>query len=350
MAPAFGFPVTYAPDGVHSEPHVAKFVDCVAGAPVISPPAARTPLNSRRSHIVLPLTGAAGSVVCIAAFLEPAHVHPGSFILLRDGGGAWPHWLFVVIAALCFGALLLVAALFLRLKRSRRHTDPDAYEKIFEPPPVSQATAALLLAMTVLLLILAIWALWSAGHATAPLPWIAGQPGNEPTTAAPPLLGHASVAHSPFAGFALAAVALLAAVAVFTFMWWLYFGGTRLRAVPSSTRASATVRQAVEKGSDALQFGGNPGAAIIACYAGFEQLLAVAGLERTISETTNEFTHEASRHFRLPADALHTLAHLYELSRFGDRPMDENDRMAAWGALDVLKAALGDQERHAKSD
>lgn len=297
------------------------------------------PIVSGSRHIVLPLTGAAGIAVCIEAFSPPGRYRSGAAVSIPDWGAPWPDWLFAAVIMLCSSGLLLLFALFARLRRKRRSLESDAYEEVFEPPPVSPATGVLLLVTTALLVFVAVRALWSGRRDHTALARVGEQAASAPPVNALPALARA-VTHSALASVAVGMVALLLAIFIFVFLWWLHFGGTRLRSAPSSAHDSRTLCRAVDESVDALRSGVDPRDAIIACYAGFERALAAAGLRRASSRTANEFARDASRKFRLPVDAVHNLAHLFELARFSEHPMDDGDRAAAWHALEAIRAAL----------
>ncbi|MFT4063668.1 DUF4129 domain-containing protein [Paraburkholderia sp.] len=309
-----------------------------------------TPIISGSRQIGLPLMGTAGLAICIGAFLPTGQFEPSEAVSMPNSGGPLPDWFFPAAITLGSGALFLLFGLFARLRRRRRAADPDDYDEVFEPPPVSPVIGALVLVTTALLVIFAVQALRSGERAAGPLARTGQQMAGEPLTATLPAAGRA-LTHSPIAGIAVAIVALLAAAAAFAFAWWLHFGGTRLRSASSSNHNHIPqLLQAVDASSDALRFGSDPKAAIIACYEGFERSLAESGLARVPSETANEFAQNASRRFRLPVDAVRDLAHLFELARFSNQPVGEADREAAWRALDAVRAALGAGVDHARTD
>ena len=330
--------------------HRADASNNVEGTPVSDVSTWLTPIIRRSRHLALPLVGTTGIAICIGAFLAPDQFQSEPALSMRTSGAPWPAWLFSAVIALCAGALLMLFALFAPLHRRRRPVDPDAYEELFEPPPVSPAVGALLLLTTVALLVIGVRALWLDDHVSGPFPKSGDAITSErlaPALFAPAGLG----AHSQIADVAVASVALLVAAAMFGFVCWLHFGGgTQQRSSPSVDRVPKTLRQAVEENSDTLRFGSDPKAAIIACYACFEQSLAESGLVRAPSETAKEFANKASRIFRLPKDAVHDLMHIFELARFSDQPVREGDCEAAWRALDAVKVALGEGGNHARFD
>ncbi|MGP8432757.1 DUF4129 domain-containing protein [Paraburkholderia fungorum] len=332
---------------LQSKSRAAKAVDSDADAAVNGLSRKVAPIIWGGRHLVLSLAGTVGMAVCVAAFLPAERFFPHAGTML-ESLGPWPDWLFASVIALCSGAILLLFGLFARLRRRRHAADPDAYEKVFEPPPVSPVTGALLLLTTAVLAIGAVWALWSSERVPTPLTPTGGLLPDERLPAALSPLGRL-ITHSALASVALGAVALLAAATLLAFLCWLHFGGTRLRAVPRPDRTSRVLRQALEKASDIPRAGNSPDTAIIACFAGFEQALATAGLARAPADTANEFACKASTHFRMPVDAVRELAHLFELARFSDRVMTEADREAACRALEILNAALCEGVQHVQT-
>ena len=326
----------------------ASAVGCNAGTTMNNTPAWLASVVRSSHRLALPVVGAMGMALCIGALSPRGSFPSGMPVPMPGGGNPWPDWLFAAVIALCLGAWLLLFVLVARLRRKRRRSDPDAYEETFEPPPVSPAIGALLLVTTTLLVVGAVRALWYGSHGAATFAWTGRQSANSTLAAISPTPSQA-VAQSAVTSIALGTIALVAAAAAFAFVWWLHFGGTRWRSTSTSQRSIQTLRRAVDESADALRFGRTPRDAIIASYAGFEHALAAAGLSRAPSHTANEFARNASRQFRLPVDAVRDLAHLFELARFSEHPMDDGDRDAAWRALDAVKAALGKGVSHAQA-
>jgi Domain of unknown function (DUF4129) len=137
----------------------------------------------------------------------------------------------------------------------------------------------------------------------------------------------------------LISVALLAAVAAVLLV------SSRQRPYQSPPRDQATdepplLAAAVAAGTEALHRDTDPRTAIVNCYAAMERALAEAGSPPLAADTPAEVLDRAAAGgLALPAAAA-TLTGLFREARYGTRPMTEEDRAAALGALAALRASL----------
>lgn len=137
----------------------------------------------------------------------------------------------------------------------------------------------------------------------------------------------------------LVSIVLFALVAA----WLLFSSRRRSHQQTPRTQAGeepASLAAAVAAGTQALQGDIDPRAAIVHCYAAMERALAEAGSAPSAADTPAEvLDRAASGGLALPAAAA-TLTSLFREARYGTRPMTEDDRAAAHGALAALRASL----------
>ena len=137
----------------------------------------------------------------------------------------------------------------------------------------------------------------------------------------------------------LVSVALFAAVAAFLLV------SSRRRPYQPPPRGQVmdeppSLAAAVAAGTAALHAGADPRAAIVNCYAAMERTLAEAGSPPSAADTPAEVLERAmAGGLALPVAAA-TLTGLFRQARYGTRPMTEDDRTAALGALAALRASL----------
>jgi hypothetical protein len=137
----------------------------------------------------------------------------------------------------------------------------------------------------------------------------------------------------------LVSVALFAAVAAFLVVW------SRQRNYQPPPREQAvgeplSLAAAVAAGTEALHGDTDPRAAIVACYAAMERTLAEAGSPPSAADTPAEVLERAMAGGLALPTAAATLTGLFRQARYGTRPMTEDDRTAALGALAALRASL----------
>jgi len=145
-------------------------------------------------------------------------------------------------------------------------------------------------------------------------------------------------------GFLLA-LALIA----FGVMAWLYLAllPERRRGMPLPFDRPA-LQLAVEESLDDLRHLPDARLAIVRCYGRFERVLATADVRRLPWQTVLEFMRTALKVPRLPDADVRTLTGLFEIARFSRHELGPEHRERAWQALMAVKAALEEEERHAR--
>lgn len=97
---------------------------------------------------------------------------------------------------------------------------------------------------------------------------------------------------------------------------------------------------AVEQAEVILAEGDDPRTAVLNAYAKLEQVMATRGPERRRAETTSEHVRRAMQTFGTESEAVVQLAELYELARFSELPITDQQRAGARAALDQARADL----------
>lgn len=90
----------------------------------------------------------------------------------------------------------------------------------------------------------------------------------------------------------------------------------------------------------ALETGGEPRNAIVACWHRFEEQAVAAGVAKQPWQTTGEFVLEVLDGAGAEPGAVTRLADLYREARFSDHPLTEAHRVAALAALDDVHRSL----------
>ncbi len=86
---------------------------------------------------------------------------------------------------------------------------------------------------------------------------------------------------------------------------------------------------------------GAPRNAIVACWLRLEHDAAMAGLERSASETAAEYVERVVTASSIDPQPIRELAALYREARFSEHELGEDHRVAAIAALDRVLDALG---------
>ncbi len=113
------------------------------------------------------------------------------------------------------------------------------------------------------------------------------------------------------------------------------------RAGPGSRTRLATLLDSLAAGSEALMAGGEPRAAIIACYAAMERGFAAAGSAPAVADTPAEVLARATRAGLVRPEPAETLTGLFRRARYSAHPMTSADSRVAADALTVMRADLG---------
>jgi hypothetical protein len=105
----------------------------------------------------------------------------------------------------------------------------------------------------------------------------------------------------------------------------------------------ATLLDSLAAGSDALTAGGEPRAAIIACYAAMERGFAAAGSAPGAADTPAEVLARATRAGLVRAEPAETLTGLFRRARYSTYPMTSADSRVAADALTEIRTGLASQ-------
>jgi hypothetical protein len=111
----------------------------------------------------------------------------------------------------------------------------------------------------------------------------------------------------------------------------------------TSKRRLATLLDSLAAGSDALTAGGEPRAAIIACYAAMERGFAAAGSAPAVADTPAEVLARATRAGLVRAEPAETLTGLFRRARYSTYPMTRADSRVAADALTDMRTDLASQ-------
>jgi hypothetical protein len=114
------------------------------------------------------------------------------------------------------------------------------------------------------------------------------------------------------------------------------------RTEPGSRTRLAALLNSLAAGSAALTAGGEPRAAIIACYAAMERGFAAAGSAPAVADTPAEVLARATRAGLVRSEPAETLTGLFRRARYSTYPMTSTDSRVAADALTEMRAGLGD--------
>ena len=118
----------------------------------------------------------------------------------------------------------------------------------------------------------------------------------------------------------------------------------RSAGTPHAGRRLAMLLDSLAAASEALSAGGEPRAAIIACYAAMERGFAAAGSAPAAADTPAEVLARATGAGLVRPGPAETLTGLFRRARYSTYPMTSADSTAAADALDELRADLASQE------
>jgi hypothetical protein len=115
---------------------------------------------------------------------------------------------------------------------------------------------------------------------------------------------------------------------------------------PSHTgrRRVAALLDSLTAGSDALLAGGEPRAAIIACYAAMERGFAAAGSAPAAADTPAEVLARATQAGLVRTEPAEALTGLFRRARYSTHPMTSADSRVAADALTEMRADLATAE------
>jgi heme/copper-type cytochrome/quinol oxidase subunit 2 len=153
-------------------------------------------------------------------------------------------------------------------------------------------------------------------------------------------LGHAATSSGSEIWPLITGMVIAVAVVVAFTLW-----ARKRRAEPKDTknRTRLTVLlDSLAAGRDALTAGGEPRAAIIACYAAMERGFAAAGSAPAVADTPAEVLARATRAGLVRPEPAETLTGLFRRARYSTYAMTSADSRAADDALTALRADLGE--------
>lgn len=112
------------------------------------------------------------------------------------------------------------------------------------------------------------------------------------------------------------------------------------RTASARQRRAETLLASLTAGGDALSAGGEPRAAIIACYAAMERGFAAAGSAPALADTPAEVLVRATRAGLVRPGPAGTLTGLFRRARYSTNPMTGADSLLAADALAQLRSDL----------
>lgn len=167
------------------------------------------------------------------------------------------------------------------------------------------------------------------------------QLGHRPLPAGPPKvsLGHAATSSS--SNIWPLIIGMVIAIAVVVALTVPARRRRSARAQPKDRTRLATLLDSLAAGSDALNAGGEPRAAIIACYAAMERGFAAAGSAPAVADTPAEVLARATRAGLVRPEPAETLTGMFRRARYSTYPMTSADSLLAANALTEMRSDLG---------
>jgi Domain of unknown function (DUF4129) len=248
----------------------------------------------------------------------------------QTAAGASGAVLAIVLSA-AEGLAVIAFVVVLASARPQRQPKNDDEEEIWRPKiPWWAKTAGVLLAVAALVTPFAVL------FTRKPR-----QLGTRPLPLGPPKvsLGHAATA-SGSAVWPLI-TGMVIAIAIVVAMTLLARRRRRARAEPRNTTRLAALLASLTAGSDALGAGGEPRAAIIACYAAMERGFAAAGSAPAVADTPAEVLARATRAGLVRPEPAEALTGMFCRARYSTYPMTSADSLLAADALTQMRSDLG---------
>lgn len=167
------------------------------------------------------------------------------------------------------------------------------------------------------------------------------QLGPRPLAAGPPKvsLGHAATSSGSNAWPLI--IGMVIAIAVVVALTLPARRKRSARAQPKDRTRLAALLGSLAAGSEALNAGGEPRAAIIACYAAMERGFAAAGSAPAVADTPAEVLARAARAGLIRPGPAETLTGLFRRARYSTHPMTSADSLVAADALTQMRSDLG---------
>jgi hypothetical protein len=167
------------------------------------------------------------------------------------------------------------------------------------------------------------------------------QLGPRPLPIGPPKvsLGHAATGSAGEAWPLITGMVI--AIAIVVALTLLARRSRPLRAQSKDRTRLATLLDSLAAGSAALSAGGEPRAAIIACYAAMERGFAAAGSAPAVADTPAEVLARATRAGLVRPEPAETLTGMFRRARYSTYPMTSADSRVAADALTEMRFDLG---------
>ena len=165
--------------------------------------------------------------------------------------------------------------------------------------------------------------------------------GSRPLPIGPPKisLGHAAASSASEAWPLIAGMVI--AIAIVVALTLLGRRRRPARAQPGNRTRLAALLDSLAAGSAALSAGGEPRAAIIACYAAMERGFAAAGSAPAVADTPAEVLARATRAGLVRPEPAETLTGMFRRARYSTYPMTSADSLLAADALTEMRSDLG---------
>jgi hypothetical protein len=252
----------------------------------------------------------------------------------RTAAGASGEVLAIALSA-AEGLAVIAFLIVLAEARPQRQPKPDEDDEEFWRPkiPWYAKTLLVLLALAALVTPFAVLLTRKPRQlARRPLP------SGNPVTG----LGHAATSSGSPAWPLITGMAI--AIAVVVALTLLSRRKRPPRTPPANRTRLAALLDSLAAGHLALTAGGEPRAAIIACYAAMERGFAAAGSAPAVADTPAEVLARATRAGLVRPGPAETLTGLFRRARYSTSAMTSADSRAAADALTELHADLGESE------
>jgi Domain of unknown function (DUF4129) len=167
------------------------------------------------------------------------------------------------------------------------------------------------------------------------------QLGPRPLPGGPPKVSLGHAASSSASDVWPLIIGMVIAIAVVVALTLLGRRKRSARTEPKHRTRLATLLDSLAAGSDALNAGGEPRAAIIACYTAMERGFAAAGSAPAVADTPAEVLARATRAGLVRPEPAETLTGMFRRARYSTYPMTSADSRVAADALTEMRSDLG---------
>ena len=164
--------------------------------------------------------------------------------------------------------------------------------------------------------------------------------GPRPLPISPPKVGLGHAATSSASAAWPLITGMVIAIAIVVALTLLGRRKRSARTEPKNRARLAALLASVAAGSAALSAGGEPRAAIIACYAAMERGFAAAGSAPAVADTPAEVLARATRAGLVRSEPAETLTGLFRRARYSTHPMTGTDSLLAADALTEMRTDL----------